>query len=199
MEDTRLMRFPCVIASFIHSAAARFVCFTFYDYYCCSRRSCCCCRSCICSCCCCCALRSLNLCLMFEKSSKKKTKKTSRWTLSLFAAALAAPAPCSCATHSLSRSHSLSLCHTAFSNCQRQALKHKERTTPQPLQVDRGEKKVNLISSVCNNCPSPSLRLSFSAVSQRHVNKPSPANPRSRTLSGVAGAAGLVDVVEYCL
>lgn len=189
------MRFPCVIASFIHSAAARFVCFTFYDYYCCSRWSCCCCRSCSCSWCCCYALRSLNLCFMFEKSSKKKRKKT--WTLSLFAAALAAPAPCFWATHSLSRS--LSPCHMAFSNCQRQALKYKERTTPQPLQVDRGEKKVNLISSVCNNCPSPSLRLSFSAVSQRHVNKLSTANPRSHSLPGVAGAAGLVDVVEYCL
>lgn len=188
------MRFPCVIASFIHSAAARFVCFTFYDYYCCSRRSCCCCRSCSCSCCCC-ALRSLNLCFMFEQSSKKKRKKTMRRTLSLFAAPLTAPALCSCATHSLS----LSLCHMAFSNCQRQALEHKERTPPQPLQVDRGEKKVNLISSVCNNCPSPSLRLSFSAVSQRHVNKPSPANPRPHSMAGVAGAARLLDVVEYCL
>lgn len=98
------MRFPCVIASFIHSAAARFVCFTFYDYYCCSRRSCCCCcRSCSCSCCCC-ALRSLNLCFMFEQSSKKKRKKTTRRTLSLFAAPLTAPALCSCATHSLSLS-----------------------------------------------------------------------------------------------
>lgn len=154
-------------------------------------------RSCCCRCCCCCVhCAVLNLCFMFEQSSKTEAKMMKKKrTLSLFATPTTSRAPWPLPRYMLPHSLTLSLSPIAFSNCQRQAMEHKASTPQQPLQVDRGEKKVNLISSVCNNCPSPcaSLRLSFSAVSQHHVNKPSASHnpcprfrPRARPEAGAA-------------